>query len=321
MPSRRILLIDGMNLFIRGFTANPATSTAGNYVGGVVGSLSTIQHVVDMFRPDRVYVAWEGGGSPRRRSIYPEYKANRRPQKLNRFYESTEIPNTTQNRDYQVRLLVEILKNTPVCQIYVSDCEADDVIGYLAKNTLREDDVTIMSSDKDYYQLLTRNNIRIYTLGSKKIIDRNVVEKEYGSLPENFALMKSICGDDSDNINGVPGFGFKTASKRIPLLLEKVDASIDDVIALAKENATDSNGPKAYKALVENEDIIRRNWKLVHLDVSNIAASQVKKVNDIVENYQPARNKMQCIRILLREGIQTYDIDRFFASLNHVGVL
>jgi 5'-3' exonuclease len=158
-----------------------------------------------------------------------------------------------------VKLLVEILKQTPVCQIYVSDIEADDVIGYLVNNTMREDDITILSSDRDYYQLLGRENVRIYTLGTRKLIDRNVVIDEFGSLPENFALMKSICGDDSDNIDGIPGVGFKTASRRIPLLLEKVDASIDDVIALAKENATGSNAPKAYKALVENEGIINCN--------------------------------------------------------------
>jgi DNA polymerase-1 len=280
-----------------------------------------IQSAIDKFVPERVYVVWEGGGSPRRRALYPDYKANRRPQKLNRFYESTEIPNTKQNRDYQVKLLVEILKCTPVCQIYVSDIEADDVIGYLVNNTMREDDITILSSDRDYYQLLARENVRIYTLGTKKLINRDVVIAEYGSLPENFALMKSLCGDDSDNIDGVPGLGFKTAAKRIPLLLEKKDLMLEDVISFAKSKLTDRNRIKAYEAIVENEEIIRRNWKLVHLDVSNIAGSQVQKINSIIENYSPARNKMQCIRILMREGIQTYDIDRFFSSLNHVGVL
>jgi len=321
MPSRRVLLVDGMNAFVRNFVSHPATSTAGNYVGGVVGFLGTLQSTIDKFRPNLVYVVWEGGGSPRRRAIYPAYKANRKAQKLNRFYESSEIPSTTQNRDYQVKLLVEIMKCAPICQIYVSDCEADDVIGYLVNNSLKDSDITIMSSDRDYYQLLGREHTRIYTLGSRKIIDASVVINEFGSMPQNFALMKSICGDDSDNIDGVPGFGFKTASKRIPLLLEKKDASIDDVIGYAREMVSGKNRIKAFDALVENEEIIRRNWKLVHLDVSNISGTQVKKINDIVENYSPSRNKMQCIRILLREGIQTFDIDRFFSSLNHVGVL
>ena len=320
MPNR-IMLVDGMNLFVRNFVSHPATSTGGNYIGGVVGSLGTIQSAIDKFVPERVYVVWEGGGSPRRRALYPDYKANRRPQKLNRFYESSEIPNTTQNRDYQVKLLVEILKCTPVCQIYVSDIEADDVIGYLVNNTMREDDITILSSDRDYYQLLARENVRIYTLGTRKLIDRKVVIDEYGSLPENFALMKSLCGDDSDNIDGVPGLGFKTAAKRIPLLLEKKDLLLEDVISFAQSKLTDRNRIKAYEAIVENEEIIRRNWKLVHLDVSNISGTQVQKINGIIENYKPSRNKMQCIRILMREGIQTYDIDRFFSSLNHVGVL
>ena len=63
--------------------------------------------------------------------------------------------------------------------MYVSDCEADDVIAYLAKYKFSEDDVTIVSSDKDFFQLLS-NNVKMWNLNLKKLIDQNYVYEKYG---------------------------------------------------------------------------------------------------------------------------------------------
>ena len=103
--------------------------------------------------PKRVYVVWESGGSKRKRDLFPDYKQGRRPQKLNRYYEQ-DIPDTIQNRNYQVKLLVDILSCFPVTQLYVEDSEADDAIGYMCKYKLHTDENVVISSDHDFYQLL-----------------------------------------------------------------------------------------------------------------------------------------------------------------------
>ena len=64
-----ILVIDGLNVFMRHFAANPSTSENGEHVGGVVGFLRGLRHLVNLTKPKEVIVAWEGGGSLRRRAI------------------------------------------------------------------------------------------------------------------------------------------------------------------------------------------------------------------------------------------------------------
>ncbi len=148
------LLVDGLNVFMRHFAANPSRSLNGNLCGGVLGFLKNIQHLVDKFSPSKITVVWEGGGSSRRRSIDKNYKNGRRPVKLNRYYSQEEIPDTSENRDNQLKILIELLGMIPVTQIYLSDVEADDVIGYISRYRNDHRHKIIVSSDKDYYQLI-----------------------------------------------------------------------------------------------------------------------------------------------------------------------
>ncbi len=66
--SRPILLIDGLNLFMRHFVVNPTIDESGNHIGGVVGFLKSLGYLVTRVNPSRVVIAWEGGGSSRRRA-------------------------------------------------------------------------------------------------------------------------------------------------------------------------------------------------------------------------------------------------------------
>ena len=87
----RVLIIDGMNTFIRSFAAIPTMDENGNHIGGVTGFLKSIGYVTRKFKPSRVYVIFDGkGGSKRRRDIYPDYKLGRKPlTRLNRTYDMT----------------------------------------------------------------------------------------------------------------------------------------------------------------------------------------------------------------------------------------
>ena len=163
-----------MNVFMRHFAANPAISENGESVGGVVGFLRGLKNLINGLYPKEVIVVWEGGGSPRRRAIDPNYKHSRRPVKLNRFYE--EIPTTASGRNQQINMLIQLLRFGPIKQLYISDCEADDVIGYLANFELRNKKTVIASSDHDYYQLVN-DNITIWSPGQKKIITQKDILK------------------------------------------------------------------------------------------------------------------------------------------------
>ena len=75
---------------------------------------------------------------------------------------------------------------------------------------------------------------------------------------------------------------------------------------------------KSIKNISESKDLIRRNWKLIYLDTSNLSHDQIEKINYSVDTFSPTRNKIQIMRILLENGIQTFNIDRLLLSLNHI---
>jgi len=309
--SHPIIIVDGLNYFTRHFVANPTMSRQGHQIGGFVGFLKGLKLLNDRLSSRRVIVIWEGGGSPRRRAIFPEYKSGRRPQRLNRYYE--DIPDTYENRDYQLKLTIESLRHAPVQQIYMSDCEADDVIGYMCRHMFRNNKIVVVSSDKDLYQLID-NNVTQWSPGQKKLITSEEVREKFGVWPTNMCLVRSFVGDSSDGIPGVDGAGFKTMSKRFPLLQEDQSLMLQDVLDEASRHS--ATKVQLYKNIVDQQDIVRRNWKLMHLDIANLSGDQIKKINDSVSSYSPKKNKLEMMRLLIREGVQDFDVDSFFMTLN-----
>lgn len=306
-----IIIVDGLNYFTRHFVVNPTMSRQGHQIGGFVGFLKGLKLLNEKLNSQRMIIIWEGGGSPRRRAIFPEYKSGRRPQRLNRYYE--DIPDTYENRDYQLKLTIESLRHAPVQQIYVSDCEADDVIGYMCRHMFRNNEIVVVSSDKDLYQLID-NNVTQWSPGQKKLITSEEVREKFGVWPTNMCLVRCFVGDSSDGIPGVDGAGFKTMSKRFPLLQEDQSLMIQDVLDEASRHS--ATKVQLYKNIIEQQDIVRRNWKLMHLDIANLSGDQIKKINDSVSSYSPKKNKLEMMRLLIREGVQDFDVDSFFMTLN-----
>lgn len=313
---RHVLIIDAMNLFTRCYVVNPTMNTDGEQIGGSIGFIKTLQKLVSEQQPSVVYVAWEGGGSQRRRKIYSDYKMNRKPEKLNRFYED-DIPDTDDNKKNQIFKLLAFLKTLPVCQLYVSDCEADDVIAYLCRGTLRETDKTIASSDKDFYQLLD-DKTKVYSLHSKTYITKDDVFEKYRVTSSNFAIAKALCGDASDNIPGVKGMGFKTLAKHYPFLGLEPGVILQDVFDYAAAHRDES---KSFSRVVENESDVRRNWDLVYLDGSMMSHHQTSQIDHQMNTFVPKSNKLEFIKLLVKEGLGDFPVDSLFyalGSLNNV---
>lgn len=290
---RPILICDGLSLFVRHYMANPAMSDNGELMGGVVGTLSTISKLVRELMPKAIYVVWESGGSPKRRALLPEYKANRKPDRMNRHY-SNDIPDSKQNEAEQKIIIVDILKTIPVCQVYVPNCEADDVIGYLARNKFSDRQKVIVSSDKDYYQLLDEKTW-IYSPGRKVYIYEADVLNEFNISAQNFCVAKSFCGDVSDNIPGVPRVGFKTLAKRFPSLSTDEPTSVDEILMLNEEALSDKKKSKLkiHNNIHAHADEVRRNWKLMYLDTIMLSVQQIDQVNRFVDYYKPKKNTFQ----------------------------
>tara|TARA_B100000900_G_scaffold360514_1_gene332654 strand:+ start:527 stop:1489 length:963 start_codon:yes stop_codon:yes gene_type:complete len=304
MIKDRYLIVDGYNLFTRHYVAHPAMAENGEQVGGIVGFFNNLARQIMKCRPERVFILWEGGGSKRKRDLYPEYKRGGRPQKLNRYYD--DIPDTLKNRNYQIKSLIKLLSFVPVQQIYVEDAEADDAIGYMCQNVFRDKYKIILSSDHDFYQLINEKTI-IWSPTLKAFVNDQKVIDRFQVNPHNFCLAKCIVGDNSDNIPGIKGVGYKMLSKGLTELNSEIEVSISDVIDSCKEHVKVSK-KKMYQNIIDNEDLIRRNWKLVHLDLNNLNHFQVQKIKNSIENNEVVWKNIDANRFLIKLGIKNIDL-------------
>lgn len=312
---RPILIIDVSNLFIRAYCAYPSMSSiTGESTGGVVGFLKTLGRVANQVGPYRIYCVWESGGSTKRRAIYNEYKLNRKPELMNRFYED-DLPDSDENKKHQMLTLLTLLKSVPVCQLHVSNCEADDVIAYLCRGLFKDTNKIIVSSDKDFYQLLD-DKTKIYNLHKKIYVTKEDVLSEFRITAKNFALAKCLVGDKSDNIPGVQGLGFKTLVKQLPFIGLEQDIILSDVFDYCAAHITES---KCFQRIIDSKEDIKRNWRLIYLDDHTLSTEQAQKLNYIIENYVPKSDRMSFTKKLLQEGINDFDVSSFYYSLGFFG--
>ncbi|MCL2037712.1 DNA polymerase [Candidatus Saccharibacteria bacterium] len=197
-------LIDGKSIFYRGYYAMPALSTQdGTPTGGVYGFTSMALELMSKIKPDYVAVAWDKPKTNirRRLEIYPEYKAGRKPAPPD-FYA-------------QIPILRELLGAFGWPLYELDDYEADDIMGTLSEQANAQGVHTIMvSSDLDMLQLIDHDT-ELYALkkglSNLEKFDMKAFHDKYGLLPNQFLDLKSLKGDGSDNIPGVPGIGEKTA--------------------------------------------------------------------------------------------------------------
>ena len=264
-PNDKVLIIDGLNTFIRVFSVIPTTNEDGIHIGGIVGFLRSIAYVVNMVRPTRVIIAFDGkGGSSRRRKIYPQYKQNRKTKyRVNRSNSFASQEDERMNMIMQIQRVVEYLEALPLTVLSYDNIEADDTIGYICRQVLTDSQITIMSTDKDFLQL-ANGRIKIWSPTKKKMYDEDAVLEEYGISSHNLIWYRVLDGDKSDNIPGIRGLGLKTIQKKLPFLTENRIVNIDEVI----------------DTLPESKDIIELNYKLMQLSNVDISGSTKTKIID-----------------------------------------
>jgi len=286
-------------------------SAHGYQMGGAIGFLKTLSRIARECAPTNIYIAWEGGGSQKRRALYSEYKLGRKPEKLNRFY-GDDIPDSEDNKKHQIIALLSMLKCAPVCQLYLSDCEGDDIVAYLVRGPFRDKSKIIVSADKDMYQLLN-DKTSIYSLHKKRVLHVTDILEEFHVHPHNFGIAKALCGDHSDNIPGIKGFGWKTAARLLPLLSSQDDLILDDLFAYCHSHIAESS---LYKRIIENEETVRLNWRLVYLDGSMLSHHQSAQIDSLIDTFSPGVNRMGLIKQLIKEGVGDFDVSQFMMSLS-----
>ncbi len=305
----RYMIIDSLNQFLRAMVVNPTLSPNGQPVGGVVGYMKTLQKLSREIKPDRIIVCWDGkDGSTRRRIDNKNYKEGRKPLRLNWDNNQTE-EDTLKNKLWQTSRLMEYLNNMPVCQLMFASTEADDIISLVCKE-LPDDQKIIISSDKDFYQLLDDKTI-IYRPVQNEFVNRKKILDEFGIHPNNFAISRAICGDNSDNLKGVKGAGLATVAKRFPFLKEEKSATFDDIFEACKQDSK----VKLYESVLSSQQLIQNNYKIMQLYMPSMPPHVKIGVRDALNDYPKSFNKTEVRKMFMTDGMGELNWEDLFSSM------
>ena len=273
-----ILVIDGLNTFLRSFTMINHINPDGAHIGGLTGFLKSVGYAIKMLDPTKVVIVFDGvGGSNNKRNLYPEYKANRNRSRMTNYSIFSSKEEESESINNQMARLIQYLQCLPVSLIVVDGIEADDVIGYLVGKfekypSTRE--VSIMSADKDFLQLVS-NKVKVYSPIKKKIYKPQDVLEEYKVSCYNFINYKILMGDDSDNLPGVNGLGPKKLLKLFPSLSSDTPLLLSDII-IESEYKIDEH--ELYARIVERKHQLEINSKLMNLQTIPLSDENIKHI-------------------------------------------
>ena len=283
-----ILIVDAMNTLIRSFSLLKAMNPSGAHIGGLVGFLRSLGYVTRIFDPTRVLIVWDGkGGSSNRKNIDPNYKAQRATSRITHWglYDNKE--EETEALIGQLFRTQDYLECLPLQQIVIEKLEADDIIAYLAKRASNAGKkVTIVSSDKDFYQLIDKN-IEVYAPVKKKTFTMNNIKEEIGVLPQNYNIVKALLGDNSDNIPGVKGLGIKTILSEWKSFTYDKNASLQDIYDHCETQLDQEKPKKIFAKILHNWNRVMTNFELMNLHHSTLDEKEVKYVEDIFKSDIP----------------------------------
>ena len=152
---KRLLIVDALNAYLRAYIVDPSISTNGQPIGGLKGFFKILQKLVRMTKPDQVMVIWDGpNGSAKRKIMDKNYKAGRKPIRLNRAFHNLTDDEELLNKIWQQTRAIEYLNNMPVIQFMLPEIEADDVISYVTSLSHYSGwQKIIVSNDRDFMQL------------------------------------------------------------------------------------------------------------------------------------------------------------------------
>ncbi len=275
-----ILIIDGLNTFLRAFTMINHINPNGHHIGGLTGFLKSVGYAIKMLNPTKVIIVFDGvGGSNARRNLYPEYKANRHVNRMTNYSIFSSKEEETESINNQMARLIQYLKCLPVTVISIDGLEADDIIGYLSNKFQVYNEttsVTIMSADKDFLQLVS-NKVQVYSPVKKKVYKPKDVLEEFGVSSYNFLNYKILMGDQSDNVPGISGLGPVKLLKLFPELTSENKIELSDII---ESSANKINENKLYLSVVERRYQLEINKKLMSLDGSFLSPENKQLVKD-----------------------------------------
>ena len=302
----KTLLVDGDNLFKIGFHGAKDVYNDGAHVGGVFHFVNILRKFLEEHNHDKVVVFWDGdSNSSVRKSIYPQYKANRR-QDMNEYKYESYL--------YQKSRIKQYLEEIFVRQVEMHDNEADDLIAYYCKIS-KDEKIIIFSADKDLTQLISAD-VTIYSPITKQYFKNgDMISLNKVDIPHyNVLLTKIFTGDKSDNIDGIQGLGEKTLVKFFPQMQEK-PCTVEEILDFAR-NIPQKKPIKTLVNLLEGKTkstIIGEQFYLTNktiVDLSNpLITDDGKELVEqiLMDTIDPTdRGYKNLMRMMMEDGLFKY---------------
>jgi len=314
--NKRILLIDQLNLFFRNYIVNPSLSINGAPIGGLRGCIQSIQKIARESKPDIIIVCWDGeGGSTKRKLIKKDYKGGRKPIRLNRGIRNLSPEEEMQNKVWQQMRLVEYFNHTPIMQFMFKGVEADDIIAYISQlKELSDYEKLIVSSDKDFYQLLSGNTV-LYRPVQKQVLNQKSILEQFDIHPANFAMARAMAGDKTDNLEGIGGVGLKTVSKRFPFFREEKPVTFQTLLGYSRVMFKETN-VRTYEKVLDRENILRRNYQMMQLYAPSLGIDDKNVIRETVRDSTPMFNKTELLKMMIQDGFGEINFIELFQHFN-----
>ena len=250
---QKLLLVDGHCLLFQMFYGMPARIIGkdGKPIQGTLGFVGAMRKILTMTRPSHVAVIFDGETHNPRTDLDADYKANRED-----FSEVADEDNPF----LQLPDIYRALDFMGIAHTETIDCETDDVLAAYAKAYGDDYDIVICSQDSDFFQLISdKVSVLRYRGESSVVCDVAYMHTKFGIEPTQYADFKSLTGDGSDNIKGVPGIGPKTAAALMAQF-----GTLENLLLNTEQIAK----PKLREAIVQNKERLLLNQRLITLDGS-----------------------------------------------------
>ncbi len=244
----KLLLLDGNSLTYRAFYALPTdmATASGQVTNAVFGFTSMFAYLLKDQQPDGVMVAFDRPEPTFRHDANPLYKAQREA-----------APDILRQ---QMGLVREVLDALRVHVVDLAGWEADDILATVAEQgKAAGHEVIIVTGDRDSYQLVDDPGVKVLYnrrgVSDYALYDEAGIKEKTGVTPAQYTEYAALRGDPSDNLDGVPGVGEKTAAKLI-----NTYGGLDGIFA-----NVDAQTPKLRASLAEHEERVRGNQTLMVL--------------------------------------------------------
>jgi len=285
VQGERILFIDGLNLFFRNFAVMNMVNPDGVHIGGLGGFFRSLGAMIRQITPTQVYVVFDGAGSANnRKNINPLYKSGRDLQRITNWDAFDDKQDEDDSKVDQMVRVIQYLKTLPVKTVSIDKVEADDIISYLSGVVINDpkDKAFIVSSDKDFIQLVN-DNVIVYRPMEKEYYTEQTVIDKYKMSPKNFILHKTLLGDNSDKIKGIKGLGEKGLYKKFPELMDR-DMDLKDIFTICESKFKDH---VVYARVLQNMDEMENNYKIMNLENPMLSNKEKEYLDKLVSSDVP----------------------------------